>query len=162
MDKRLVTLGIAGLVVGCAPTESPPPQLPQQGSAVVQTAITPPTTAPETVPVPTAAGAPEDTVLAAVKAAMSNDFPSYLALVHSTQHATADMTAQIERYAWARFAKQANWYLDPAGNVKVERNKPEGDSVMLYMHDFHNAGRMPPPMRLRLEQGRWRIVTNSL
>ncbi len=165
MDNRLVSsLALGAFLIGCTPSDVPPSHgaslaVPPPPASVVDPVAAPPSTVTQP---PVATAAPEATVLAAVKAAMSNDFQSYLALVHAEERANADMIHQIERYAWSRFAKQAKWYLDPAGNVVVDRSKPEGDSVMLYMHDFHTQGRLPPPMRLRLEHGQWRIVTNSL
>ncbi len=108
------------------------------------------------------AGAPEAVVQAAVQAAMRNDFQAYLALVHSQEKENARQVAGIEQFSWKRFVGQASWYLDGGGSVQVARRAQEGQDLMLYMQDFKNAGRMPPPMRLRPDQGGWRIVTNSL
>ncbi|MFO0661192.1 MAG: hypothetical protein U0165_15375, partial [Polyangiaceae bacterium] len=58
--------------------------------------------------------------------------------------------------------KQASWYVDASGHFVVERRTNDGEDVMLYVHDFHNQGRMPPPLRLRQDQGAWRIASNSL
>lgn len=107
-------------------------------------------------------GAPEAVVQAAVQAALRNDFQGYLALVHSQEKSNAKQVSQIEQFSWKRFVGQARWYLDGGGNVYIDRKNQEGADLMLYVRDFYNAGRMPPPVRLRPDGGQWRIVSNSL
>ncbi|MCS6898327.1 MAG: hypothetical protein NZX77_00955 [Polyangiaceae bacterium] len=134
------------LVSGCMVSSAPPRGMTQQG------------TYSQSAP----AGSPEAVVQAAVHAALRNDFQAYLALVHSQEKINAKQISQIEHFSWKRFVNQARWYLDNGGNIYVERRHQEGQDLILYVRDFSNAGRMPPPMRLRPDQGQWRIASNSL
>jgi hypothetical protein len=111
---------------------------------------------------PVAQDAAAGVVFAAVQAALRNDFQGYLSLVHAQERSSPSQLQQIQQFAWARFVKQARWYVDGGGNIQVVRQSPEGQDLMVFVHDFANPGRMPPPVRLRPDQGRWRIVTNSL
>lgn len=151
--SRLITpLAALALLTSACVASSPPPRGPAQQAPYDQRQ--PPPQAP--------AGAPEEVVHGAIQAALRNDFQGYLALVHSLEKSNAKQVSQIEQFSWKRFVTQARWYLDNGGNIHVERRNQEGQDLMLYMRDFHNAGRMPPPVRLRPDQGQWRIVTNSL
>ncbi len=105
---------------------------------------------------------PEATLDAALRAGAAGDFQAYLALVHSADKQNQKQRDDIERFAWARFSRQARWYVDASGRFNVDRRTTEGEDVMLYVHDYFNQGRMPPPLRLRPDQGAWRIAANSL
>jgi hypothetical protein len=154
----LALLALAsGCVVSSSPSRGPNRQGPYNQPGYNQG---PPPPGPAGQPAP--AGSPEAVVHAAVQAALRNDFQAYLTLVHSQEKSNAKQVTQIEQFSWKRFVNQARWYLDNSGNVYVERRNQEGQDLMLYMRDFYNAGRMPPPMRLRPDQGQWRIASNSL
>jgi hypothetical protein len=162
--RVLVPLAMVGLMSGCV-VSSGPSRGPAQGynqNPGPNQGPPPPRGPAGQMGQPAPAGAPEAVVHAAVQAALRNDFQGYLTLVHGQEKTNANQVAQIEQFSWKRFVGQARWYLDNGGNVYVERRNQEGQDLMLYMRDFHNAGRMPPPMRLRPDQGQWRIVTNSL
>ena len=172
---------VAGLVLcagamGCAPRQSPQPAPyqggpgasqggpgasqggpgPSQGGPAYGGNPGAPTQAPP------AGAPPEATLEAAIRAGVAGDFQAYLALVHSAERQNQKQITDIERFSWARFSKQARWYLDANGRFAVDRRTNEGEDVMLYVHDHFNAQRMPPPLRLRPDQGAWRIAANSL
>jgi hypothetical protein len=107
-------------------------------------------------------GSPDELLEFALRAGSAGDFDGYLALVHPNEKSNAAQVTNIREFSWKRFARQATWYRDPSGRVQIDRRTEEGADVMLYVHDFHNAGRLPPPLRVRQEGGVWRIVTSSL
>lgn len=163
--RGALSLALLSLASGCVVSSSPSRGPNQQGPYNQQgynQGPPPPPGAGQPAGQPAPAGSPEAVVLAAVQAALRNDFQAYLALVHSQEKSNAKQVTQIEQFSWKRFVNQARWYLDNGGNVYVERRNQEGQDLMLYMRDFYNAGRMPPPMRLRPDQGQWRIAANSL
>ena len=107
-------------------------------------------------------GSPDEVVDLALRAGAAGDFDAYLALVHSGEKTNAIQLTNIREFSWKRFAQQAAWYRDASGRFVIDRRAQEGGDLMVFVHDFRNAGRLPPPLRLRPDGGVWRIVTNSL
>jgi hypothetical protein len=117
------------------------------------------TAAPKTVPA-------EKAVASAFKAALAGDFDAYLKTVHPSERANDKQTAQIKRYAWSRFVRQAAWYLkdkDPNSFV-VTKSDGGGSAVRIFIKDVAHKSRMPVPVRLKKNpDGKsWGIVANSL
>lgn len=182
MNARVLAPGcFALLALSSCVSSSPPPQGgygpgPQGGPGYAQqggpTYAPGPQQGPAQPPMqggagsaPRPQGAPEATVHAALQAALSNNFAAYLDVVHSNEKSNATQRTNIEQFSWARFVKQASWYVQgqgPAMRFEVVRRSEEGADLMLFLRDFVHAERMPTPVRLRPDNGAWRIVTNSL
>ncbi|HZE96376.1 MAG TPA: hypothetical protein VE981_05090 [Planctomycetota bacterium] len=111
-----------------------------------------------------AAGTPEATVAAALKAALAGDFEAYVQLLPAEKR-TDEQRASVERYEWARFKRQAAGYVkskDPLTFVIVRREPKGEDAVKLFIKDHKVEGRMPVPVQLKKDGNTWLIVANAL
>jgi len=108
----------------------------------------------------------EQTLEAAFRAALANDFEAYLQTIHPDERSNATQRRHIERFSWTRFQRQAEWYLqgsDPASFEVVRRDSDREDRLRVFVKDKKHGPRMPVPVRLqRAEDGRWLITANSL
>lgn len=107
----------------------------------------------------------EATVAAAFRAALTNDFGAYLALVHPSEKATPAQTTQLERYTFARFVRQAAWYLaggDPDSFQVERREELGGGKVKLFVKDVAHPSRAPVPVTLEKGGATFLLLSNSL
>jgi hypothetical protein len=100
----------------------------------------------------------------AFRAALANKLDDYMATIHPDARDTSTQRTSIERYSWARFVKQAKWYLDKDDPTAFEVVKRDGtaEQPRWFIKDREHADRMPVPVRLMQHEGRWYIYTNSL
>lgn len=107
----------------------------------------------------------EVTVAKAFRAALGNDFGAYLALVHPSEKASPQQTTQIERYTFARFVRQAAWYLsgsDPDSFQVERREELGGGKVKLFLKDVAHPSRAPVPVTLEKSGADFLFLSNSL
>ena len=107
----------------------------------------------------------EATIAAALKAGMAGDFGAYLETIHPEHKETRDQRNQREKYEWARFVKQAAWYVKAADPITfvVARRVQDGDKYLkVFVKDQKNADRMPVPVQLKKDGDGWKITTSSL
>jgi hypothetical protein len=103
-------------------------------------------------------------ITSAFSAALSGKLDDYLATIHPDARDTSTQRTSIERYSWARFVKQAKWYLDKDDPKSFEIVKKDGtdEQPRWFVKDREHQDRMPVPVRLMQHEGRWYIYTNSL
>lgn len=107
----------------------------------------------------------EAAVAAAFKAALKNDFQAYLAVVHPTEKAKPEQTAQLEKYTFGRFVRQAAWYLsgsDPESFQVDRREELGGNKVKLFIKDVAHPSRASVPVTLEKRGDAWLLLSNSL
>jgi hypothetical protein len=109
--------------------------------------------------------AAEKTVASAFRAALGNDFQAYLAVVHPNEKANPQQVSQLEKYTFARFVRQAAWYLagQDADSFKVERREElGGGKVKLFLKDLAHPSRAAVPVTLEQRGDAFLILSNSL
>lgn len=105
------------------------------------------------------------TLSEAFAAALAGDFKRYLAVVHPSEKATPDQVGKLERFTFARFARQVVWYLkgDKADSFVVERvEELGGGKVKVFVKVLAHPSRPAMPMTLQEEGGAALILANSL
>ncbi|MEZ4266933.1 MAG: hypothetical protein R3F39_11180 [Myxococcota bacterium] len=103
-------------------------------------------------------------ITTAFSAALSGKLDDYMGTIHPDARDTSTQRTSIERYSWARFVKQAKWYLDKEDAKSFEVVKKDGtdEQPRWFIKDREHQDRMPVPVRLMQHEGRWYIYTNSL
>lgn len=121
-----------------------------------------------------APASPDHVVVEALVAAIDPDeaagFAAYLALVHPDRRRDADGIAQLRRYSWKRFRKQAADYVlaGTRGGFLLTRRDPvtvtqATTHVRLFLMPINHPRRTSAtPIRLQRHDGAWRITANSL
>ncbi len=108
---------------------------------------------------------------AAFAAALAGDFDAYLEAIHPDERANKTQISGLKRYCWARFKRQAAWYLgtkDDPSSFEIEKHDAAGDDkIRVFIKDQLHDKRMPVPVRLKLvnsgaAKGKWLITANSL
>lgn len=105
------------------------------------------------------------TLTEAFAAALAGDFKRYLAVVHPSEKATPDQVGKLERFTFARFARQVVWYLkgDKADSFVVERvEELGGGKVKVFVKVLAHPSRPAMPMTLQDEGGAALVLSNSL
>jgi len=107
----------------------------------------------------------EATVATAFRAALSNDFKAYLAVVHPSEKSSAQQTSQLEKYTFGRFVRQAAWYLtanDPDSFQIDRREELGGGKVKLFLKDIAHPSRASVPVTLEKSGDAFLLLSNSL
>ena len=107
----------------------------------------------------------EGTIAAALEAGLAGDFDAYLETIHPEHKATTEQRSQRQKYEWARFEKQAAWYVvsQKPMTFVIARRQPDGDNYLkVFLKDQKNKERMPVPVQLKKDGAGWKIVTSSL
>lgn len=107
----------------------------------------------------------EAAVATAFRAALGNDFQAYLAVVHPDEKANPQQVGQLEKYTFARFVRQASWYIsgkDPDSFQVERREELGGGKVKLYLKDVAHPSRAAVPITLEKRGAAFFILSNSL
>ena len=111
-----------------------------------------------------AKGTPEAVVVAALAAALANNFDAYLKTIHPDDKENARHREQRKKYEWTRFVKMAANYCKTTSppTFYVTRSEITGDRARLFVKDLKTPDRMPVPVRLKKAGSGWGITANSL
>ncbi|MCB9728610.1 MAG: hypothetical protein H6744_21465 [Deltaproteobacteria bacterium] len=100
----------------------------------------------------------------AFRAALADKLDDYMATIHPDARDSSTQRTSIERYSWARFVKQAKWYLDSGKpeSFEVVKKDGTGEQPRWFIKDREHQDRMPVPVRFMKHEDHWFIYTNSL
>lgn len=108
----------------------------------------------------------EKVVAAVLEAALKNDFEAFKKVVHAKEKATPAQVTQLEKYTFARVARQAKWYVsgNDAHSFVVDRREDTGAGrVKLYVKDLEHPKRAAVPVALEeAADGTWSVLSTSL
>ena len=99
-----------------------------------------------------ASGTPEAALVSAFEAAQARDFSKYLKVIHSEHKDTQRQRDERQKYEWARFLTQYQWYLlskHPVSYAVASRREAGKNALRLFIRDQRTKDRMPVPVRMK-------------